>query len=92
MKKIRSMRQLKNEKALLSQKKRELEDKLGSDWDQIQLSLSPRQLVKDSFKAGWSGLKETAADGKTFRSALLSAGAGFLVKKLAGKLWRKKRS
>lgn len=86
------MHQLRNEKALLSQKKRELEEKLGSDWEEIQLSLSPRQLVKDSFKAGWTGLKETAADGKTFRSALLSAGAGFLVKKLAGRLWRKKRS
>lgn len=86
------MHQLRNEKALLSQKKRELEEKLGADWEEIQFSLSPRQWVKDSFKAGWTGLKESAADGKTFRSALLSAGAGFLVKKLAGKLWRKKRS
>jgi hypothetical protein len=89
MKKISKMRQLKIERRRLQERSHQLEQKLVQDWQQVQKSLRPASLLRDTWRAARDKSEEKS--GGTIRSAVFAATTGFLLKSLLKK-WRQRNS
>jgi hypothetical protein len=83
MKKIHSLKELKEEKSVITHRRRKLEEQIGNNWNDLKIQLRPVNMAKDAFN-GMLNRKTREADkanGGILKSAL-SYGAWLLTRKM----------
>jgi hypothetical protein len=86
MKKIHSLKELKEEKSHIAHRRRELEERIGNNWNDLKIQLRPVNMAKDALGSMLHRKTKEAenAEGGILKSAL-SYGAWLLTRKMMNK-------
>lgn len=85
MKKIKSIRQLQNEKKRIKLREEELEKKIRSNWSELKESIKPAAIAKDTFSKVMRDKTEDNVNGESVLKSTFTYGMSLLAKKFADK-------
>jgi uncharacterized protein YllA (UPF0747 family) len=85
MKKIKSIKQLQNEKRRIKLREEELEKKIRGNWNELKESLKPASIVKETFSNAMKHKAENNVNGESVFKNTFTYGMSLLAKKIADK-------
>jgi hypothetical protein len=85
MRKIKSIRQLQNEKKRIKLREEEFESKIRSNWSELKESLKPAAIAKDAFSKVMRDKTEDNVNGESVLKSTFTYGMSLLAKKFADK-------
>jgi hypothetical protein len=83
MKKIRNMKQLREEKKRLHHREKELEGRMSKSWKQLIDTLRPEMIFNNTISEKTEGREKIDLNGYPILQAAISYGAGLVAGKLA---------
>ena len=89
MRKIKYMKQLKQEKKKLENRQEELERKIRGDWQELKIKLRPQSLAKEAAVKWMDKQTEVNNSSDNILTSTLSYGASLLAKKFSVKAGEK---
>ena len=89
MRKIKSIRQLQNEKKRIKLREEELEKKIRSNWSELKESIKPAAIAKDTFSKVMRDKTGENINGESVLKSTIKYGVSLLAKKFTDKAGEK---